>query len=122
MGYFRDLLEASKPFTTADVEINGKKYKLVRTTHVAEPRGNSIIPRDGNMSKSKYEKLLNLGLSKIDINKQFVISWTGGNGKSNAFTAKVEHSKIKIITAYMNETSKESSLFKLITNRISVII
>ena len=99
------------------IELNGKQLNILKSNHVMQPRSsNSKIPRDGNMTKGKYEKLIRIASQHIDIYKQFAIIFKDGVYYSG-FTGVVVESDITIITAIFKQAKTPEKLFKNISNK-----
>ena len=115
--FFNMLREAV--FKSSTISINGKDFYVEKSFHVSQPRGNSTIPRDGNMSKTKYTKLLNFLPNNIS-DTDFAIIWVKNN-KVNGITGDIKSNKIKIFTAIMKEEIKNrNKLFRDVTFRLDI--
>lgn len=99
------------------IEMDGNTLNIVKSNHVMQPRGsNSKIPRDGNMNKGKYEKIIKSASKYIDITRQFAIIFKDGEYYSG-FTGVLVDSDIIIVTAIFKQVKSADKLFKDISNR-----
>lgn len=111
---FREYLNEWKK---TSIEIEGSNFNIVKSNHVMQPRNiNSKIPRDGNMNKGKYEKLIKFASKYIDITRQFAIIFKDGEFYSG-FTGVLVNDDIIIVTAIFKQSKTSDKLFKDITNR-----
>lgn len=111
---FREYLNEWKK---TPIEIEGSNFNIVKSNHVMRPRNpNSKIPRDGNMTKGKYEKIIKLASIHIDLYRQFAIIFKDGEYYSG-FTGVIVNDDITIITAIFKQVKSPDKLFKEISNR-----
>ena len=111
---FRDYLNEWKK---TPIIINANNYNIVRSFHVSQPRStDSNVPRDGNLSKNKYIKLIQESSKFIDITKQFAIIFKD-NEFYSGFTGETTGNNITIITAIFRQAKSANKLFKNVSNR-----
>ena len=111
---FRDYLNEWKK---TPIIINANNYNIVRSFHVSQPRStDSKVPRDGNLSKNKYIKLIQESSKFIDITKQFAIIFKD-NEFYSGFTGETTGNNITIITAIFRQVKSANKLFKNVSNR-----
>ncbi len=102
-------------------DVKEKEYTVIKDKHLRQKRAGDNKPKDFKMSKAKYEKLFN-NIDKIDITIPFSFTWTDSNNKSNIISAELMGNEIIVFGAIMNSTLKETQLYPLVKNRVSVIL
>ena len=102
------------------ITIKNIEYTVIRDKHLRQKRNGDNKPKDFKMSKAKYEKLFN-NIDKIDTTIPFSFTWTDNN-KSNIISAELVGVKIVVFGAIMNSALKETQLYPLVKNRISVTL
>lgn len=114
MNSFREyLLESSKKF---NIVVDDIEYKVIKSYHIYQPRGNNKIPRDGNMSVLRYTKLLQFIDTNIN-NADFAIIWTNKD-TANGIYGVIDENNITIITAILKEKlNKKDRLFRTAKHR-----
>ena len=97
---YRELLEH---FTTIGT-FNG--VEISKSFHCSEPRQGTNIPRDANMSKTKYVNIIQMALDKgLDISQESFITWKTDRYNGMILT-KPKSNKIKIKTVMLKQKTK----------------
>ena len=100
---------------------NSKDFSLQKSNHIKTPRGKyNKVPRDGGMSDTKYQKLLNYLPIDTPEDTKFAIIWVNKD-KVNGITGVKLNNKFIIVAAIMKENiNKRDKLFRDAKIRVDI--
>jgi len=117
---YKDYLKESQEINEAFKEIGTfQGITIEKSKHVSQRRGKSSHPRDGNTSRTKYERIINLAIEKGMMigDKSNHITWEKNNKHYGFVISPSSRGKSVIVTFFLGFNrklfTKNSNVYKV---------